>query len=110
MTITIALDAMGGDHGPRVTVPAALEIQAQHADLKLILVGQEGPVRAELARHRVTESPRLLIVDAPEIVGMDEPPSQAVRTKKQSSMRRAIDLVKSGEADACVSAGNTGAL
>ena len=101
---------MGGDHGPRVTVPAALDIQAEYPELRLILVGQEEPLRAELARHRVSESPHLTIVHAPEVVGMDEPPSQAVRTKKQSSMRRAIDLVKSGEADACVSAGNTGAL
>lgn len=110
MTITVALDAMGGDHGPSVVVPAALAILQEYAELKLILVGQEEALRAELGRAGARERTRLSLCPASQVVGMDEPPSQAVRTKKDSSMRVAINLVKSAEADACVSAGNTGAL
>lgn len=110
MTITVALDAMGGDHGPSVVVPAALAILQEYAELNLILVGQEEAVRAELGRAGARERTRLSLCPASQVVGMDEPPSQAVRTKKDSSMRVAINLVKSAEADACVSAGNTGAL
>ena len=96
---------MGGDHGPHVTVPAALEFQAREPDVELILVGVEDAIRRELKR-----AGRVRIHPASEIVAMDEPPAQALRYKKDSSMRVAIDLVKSGEAHACVSAGNTGAL
>ncbi|MDH5648968.1 MAG: phosphate acyltransferase PlsX [Gammaproteobacteria bacterium] len=110
MSTTIALDAMGGDHGVSVTVPAALSALKKHNGLKLILVGQEEILRQELARHQATESDRLTIHHASQVVGMDELPAQALRGKKDSSMRIAINLVKSGEAQACVSAGNTGAL
>jgi len=96
---------MGGDHGPHVTVPAALEFQAREPDVELILVGVEDAIRRELKR-----AGRVRIHPATEIVAMDEPPAQALRYKKDSSMRVAIDLVKSGAAHACVSAGNTGAL
>ena len=96
---------MGGDHGPHVTVPAALEFQAREPDVELILVGVEDAIRKELKR-----AARVRIHPATEVVAMDEPPAQALRYKKDSSMRVAIDLVKSGEAHACVSAGNTGAL
>lgn len=108
MTACIAIDCMGGDHGPSVTVPAALRFLDEHPGAKLILVGGEETLRARLAGR--AEDTRLRIVHASEVVGMDESPSLALRNKKDSSMRVAINLVKSGEAEACVSAGNTGAL
>ncbi len=108
--ITIALDAMGGDHGVSVTVPAALATLKQQTALKLILVGQREAIEAELQRHRATASEWLVVHHASETVGMDEPPAQALRSKKDSSMRVAINLVKEGTAQAVVSAGNTGAL
>ncbi len=110
MALTIALDAMGGDHGPPVTVPAALAALAEAPQLRLILVGDEQVLQQELARHGGRAGERLHIRHASQQVAMDELPSQALRTKKDSSMRVAIDLVKAGEASACVSAGNTGAL
>lgn len=110
MAVTIALDAMGGDHGPAVTVPGALAALRSHPDLNLVLVGQRAVLEKELARHAGAEGARLRIQEASQVVGMDEPPAQALRGKKDSSMRVAINLVKSGEAQAIVSAGNTGAL
>lgn len=108
--ITIAIDVMGGDHGLHVTVPAALKCLARGDNLNIILVGPQDAIAAELkARHKKT-GPRLRVRHASEVVAMDESPALALRNKKDSSMRVAIDLVKSGEADACVSAGNTGAL
>jgi glycerol-3-phosphate acyltransferase PlsX len=104
--ITVAVDCMGGDHGPHVTVPAALEFQARSPDVEVLLVGLREPVERELAGGRA----RVRVRPASEVVTMDEPPAQALRYKKDSSMRVAVDLVKSGEAHACVSAGNTGAL
>ena len=106
----IALDAMGGDHGPATVVPAAVAALRQHPDLHLILVGKEEALEKALASYNGVRSDRLAIRHASQEVGMNEPPSQALRTKKDSSMRVAIDLVKAGAADACVSAGNTGAL
>lgn len=108
--ITIALDAMGGDHGPSVIVPAALDSADRNPDLHLVLVGDEAALRCELdaAGNRFGE--RIRIRHASQVVEMHESPSKAMRGKKDSSMRVAIDLVKEGEADACVSAGNTGAL
>jgi glycerol-3-phosphate acyltransferase PlsX len=108
--ITIALDAMGGDHGAVVTVPAALNALERERDLKLILVGRREDIEAELKRRGATESERLAVQHASEVVGMDEPPADALRKKKDSSMRVAINLVKDGVAQAAVSAGNTGAL
>src|SRR5579859_337463 len=108
-TVTIALDAMGGDHGPSVTVPAAMAMLAKHEYLKLILVGRREVLEPLVARHSRYDD-RLTVHHASEEVTMDELPSQALRSKKDSSMRVAINLVKSGEAHACVSAGNTGAL
>jgi phosphate acyltransferase len=105
--LTIALDAMGGDVGPDVVVPAALRYVAHTQDADLILVGDQERIRARLGAH-VPEG--LRVRHASETVAMDEAPSKALRGKKDSSMRVAIDLVKSGEAHACVSAGNTGAL
>jgi len=101
---------MGGDHGPRVTVPAALEFQSRAQDVVVVLVGAREAVEAELAARGRSPGPNLRVHHASEVVGMDEPPAQALRYKKASSMRLAIDLVKRGEAHACVSAGNTGAL
>lgn len=108
--VTLAVDCMGGDHGPRVTVPAALAFIERHGGAAVILVGLADAVRAELARAGQAESDRVRVLHSAEVVGMDEPPAVALRTKKDSSMRVAIDLVKSGEAHAAVSAGNTGAL
>jgi phosphate acyltransferase len=104
---TIALDAMGGDIGPDVVVPAALLFADQNPDIGLILVGQADQIQSRLGK-RVRANIR--VRHASESVAMDELPSKALRNKKDSSMRVAIDLVKSGEAHACVSAGNTGAL
>jgi phosphate acyltransferase len=101
---------MGGDHGPRVTVPAALAFQSRAQDVAIVLVGAREAVEAELAARGRAAGPSLRVHHASEVVGMDEPPAQALRYKKASSMRLAIDLVKRGEAHACVSAGNTGAL
>lgn len=110
MDITIAIDAMGGDHGPHVTVPAALKALAEDSRLNIVLVGLEDAILAELKAHKATTSPRLRIHHASEVVLMDESPQSALKNKKDSSMRVAINLTKSGEANACVSAGNTGAL
>lgn len=101
---------MGGDHGPAVTVPAALRALDQHSDLELILVGQPEALEAALAAGKPAEHSRLHIHPASQVVGMDELPSSALRGKKDSSMRVAINLVKEGAAQACISAGNTGAL
>lgn len=108
--IAIALDAMGGDHGPKVIVPAALQVLKEYSGLQLILVGDSAQIRAQLMAHHAQESERLVIQHTTEQVTMDELPSQALRTKKDSSMRVAINLVKEGTVQACVSAGNTGAL
>ena len=106
--ITIALDAMGGDHGPSVVVPAALAAVDRIERLKAVLVGDSDRIAAELSGRKWPD--RVRIHHAGDQVGMDEPPAQALRTKRDSSMRVALDLVACGEADACVSAGNTGAL
>lgn len=109
--VSVAIDAMGGDHGPHVTIPAALKCLARDPDLHIVLVGLPEVIEPELRAQRPGKiSSRLRIHPASEIVGMDESPALAMRVKKDSSMRVAIDLVKRGEADACVSAGNTGAL
>jgi glycerol-3-phosphate acyltransferase PlsX len=101
---------MGGDHGPQVTIPAALAVLASRADANLILVGLRDALETELAAHAVGVGPRLRIHPASEVVGMDESVASSLRGKRDSSMRVALNLVKSGEAQACVSAGNTGAL
>jgi phosphate acyltransferase len=107
---TIALDAMGGDFGPSEIVPAALIALKQHSTLHLTLVGKEDLLREELTKNNASQHDRINIVPAHEVVEMHEPPSQALRSKKESSMRIAIELVRDGQAAACVSAGNTGAL
>ena len=101
---------MGGDHGPHVTVPAALDFQSRAADVDMILVGKPDAIEAELKARGAAPRERLRVHATSEVVEMDEPPAQAMRYKKDSSMRVAINLVKSGAANAAVSAGNTGAL
>ncbi len=110
MSFTVALDAMGGDHGPSVVVPAAFRVLDQQPELNLVLVGDQTILEQEMARHACAHSERVSVAHASQQVRMDELPSQALRNKKDSSMRLAIDLVKRGDAHACVSAGNTGAL
>lgn len=110
MDITVAVDAMGGDHGSHVTVPAVLSFLHSHPDVNVVLVGLPDVLQAELAARRASLGPRLRIHPASEVVAMDESPQSALKNKKDSSLRVAINLVKSGEAQACVSAGNTGAL
>ena len=110
MSIAIALDCMGGDHGVHVTVPAAAQFLSRNPEANVILVGDEAAVRTEMARCGLTGHPRARVQPASEVVAMDEAVAVALRSKRDSSMRVAVDLVKSGEADACVSAGNTGAL
>ncbi|MGB5607313.1 MAG: phosphate acyltransferase PlsX [Gammaproteobacteria bacterium] len=108
--ITIALDAMGGDFGPEVVVPAALAAVEQHQDITMIMVGDEQVLTEFLNKAGAAPGARLKIHHASQQVAMDEHPAQALRTKKDSSMRVAINLVREGTANACVSAGNTGAL
>ena len=101
---------MGGDFGPDVVVPAALNALKHFDDVNLILVGDEAAIRERLDAAKASPDDRLRVHHASQVVEMGEPPAQALRNKKDSSMRVAINLVKNGEADACVSAGNTGAL
>lgn len=108
--ICIALDAMGGDHGPRVIVPAALEAVTSFAHLHIILVGQRAAIEPHLEAHQALKHPRITLKEASQVVEMGELPAVALRRKRDSSMRVAINLVKEGVAGACVSAGNTGAL
>ena len=109
--VVISLDVMGGDHGAKVVLPAALRVLAKRSDLALILVGDEEIIRNELAALGSDSSDhRITIQHASQRVEMDDLPSHALRTKKNSSMRVALNLVKEGQAQACVSAGNTGAL
>jgi len=109
-TITIALDAMGGDFGPSVVVPAAIKMLLKEPHLAIFLVGDEAAIKQQLVECKSATHARLQIIHTTEVVGMDELPSQALRGKKDSSMRVAINLVKENKAQACVSAGNTGAL
>jgi glycerol-3-phosphate acyltransferase PlsX len=108
MTVRIAIDAMGGDHGPSVTVPAALAFLAAQPDATLLLVGRQPEIEPLLGRAAVRD--RVEIVHTDEVVAMDDPPAVALRGKRNSSMRLAVNVVKEGRADACLSAGNTGAL
>lgn len=109
--VTIAIDAMGGDHGLSVVIPAAVFAARNNNNLHLILVGDEEQIVKHLGKLGVTvDNEQFTIQHATEVVDMDELPSHALRNKKDSSMRVAINLVKDEVADACVSAGNTGAL
>ncbi len=106
----ISIDAMGGDRGISATVPAAIASLKKHADLEIVLVGDERLLLRALRKCKADKHPRIRIQHASEVVAMDESPALALRGKKDSSMRVAINLVKEGDAHAAVSAGNTGAL
>ncbi|WP_411751726.1 phosphate acyltransferase PlsX [Serratia sp. (in: enterobacteria)] len=108
--LTLALDAMGGDFGPCVTVPASLQALASNLQLHLLLVGDPDIISALLAKADPSVLERLQVVPAESVIAGDAKPSQAIRASKGTSMRIALELIKSGEAQACVSAGNTGAL
>ncbi len=110
MEVTIALDAMSGDHGSAEIIPAALSVLDRYSNLHLILVGRDEILLQTLLENNATSNKQLSIKHAPEVVEMHEQPSKALRNKKNSSMRIAINMVHEGEAQACVSAGNTGAL
>lgn len=110
MAITIAVDCMGGDHGPAITIPATLDFLRHDTDCAAILVGLEAELHKHLGNALSEFGERLTIQPASEVVTMDEPVASALRSKKDSSMRVAINLVKEARADAALSAGNTGAL
>jgi len=110
MELKVAIDCMGGDHGAHVTVPAALGLARRDPAVSFILVGRQEIIQRELAAHQFVPDARVRIEHANEMVEMNESPVAAMRGKKDSSMRVAINLVERGEAAACVSAGNTGAL
>lgn len=107
--VTIAIDAMGGDFGPAVTIPAALDFLSSHPAARVLAIGQQDALRAY---HHLAHpaAGRLIVRHATQVVAMHEKPAQALRSKKDSSLRIAVNLVKDGSAQACVSAGNTGAL
>ncbi len=106
---TLAIDCMGGDFGPSVIIPAALSALRAHSELHLFLVGQETQISPYLTKVPGF-SDRIHLVHAEEVIAMDEKPSRAIRSKPDSSMRKALELVKDGKAQACISSGNTGAL
>jgi glycerol-3-phosphate acyltransferase PlsX len=108
--IRISIDAMGGDHGLETTIPASREVLKSYKDIQLALVGDSGKIESDLDSFEPALRKRISVHHASEIVEMNEHPAYALRKKKDSSMRVAINLVKEGGADACVSAGNTGAL
>jgi glycerol-3-phosphate acyltransferase PlsX len=109
MTVSISVDAMGGDFGPKITVPASLNFLKSHPDASITLVGNESIIKKFLKKP-IESFERLSIIHTTQFVTMDESPQSALKNKKSSSMRLAINLVKEGGADAIVSAGNTGAL
>lgn len=110
MTIKLAIDCMGGDHGVSETVPAAISFLSTHEDAEVVLVGLADAIHAQLKKLHATDHPRVSVVAATEVVTMDDSVEVALRRKKDSSMRVAVNQVKAGRADACISAGNTGAL
>lgn len=105
----IALDAMGGDYAPAVTIEGAVETVTDFEDIHIILIGNEFVIKKELESKKYPRN-RISIKHASQVVGMDEPPSIAIRKKKDSSIRKALELVKIGEADAFVSAGHSGVV
>ncbi len=111
MTILLSVDAMGGDHGVTTTIPACIRILNEHPDVNLLLVGDQDIITTQLKKNKFTSfGDRIEIIHTTQVVGMDEPPQSAMRAKKDSSMRVAINLVKQGKANATISSGNTGAL
>lgn len=107
--VKVALDAMGGDYAPVETVKGAVEAINENANVSIYLVGPKQVIKDELKKYSVPKG-RIKIVEADEVISCDEPPVKAVRSKKNSSLVVAMNLVKNGEADAFVSAGSTGAI
>ncbi|MDF7628272.1 phosphate acyltransferase PlsX [Erwiniaceae bacterium L1_55_4] len=108
--LTLAVDAMGGDFGPCVTVPASLQALASHTNLVLLLVGDPDIISSFLAKADSSLLGRVQVIPAESVIASDAKPSQVIRNSRGSSMRVALELVKEGNAQACISAGNTGAL
>ncbi|MEN3259930.1 phosphate acyltransferase PlsX [Sodalis endosymbiont of Spalangia cameroni] len=108
--LTLALDAMGGDFGPAVTVPAALQALVSYPQLELLLVGNPAAINPLLVKTDSVLRERLTVIPAESVITSDAKPSQAIRASRGTSMRVALELIKDGRAQACVSAGNTGAL
>ncbi|MCE0494619.1 phosphate acyltransferase PlsX [Vibrio salinus] len=108
--LTVALDAMGGDFGPRVTVPAAVQALSHFPELRVIITGDRNDITQQLSQLGYSEDSRVSIVHSDQVISNHEKPSLALRHRLNSSMGVAIDLVANGEAQACVSGGNTGAL
>lgn len=106
----IAVDAMGGDYGASEVCPGVVDACTEHADLEVALVGVPSVIEPFIAKSEKTVFDRIHIVPAEETIGMDEQPTKAIRTKRRSSLRVAMEMVHSGEAQGCVSAGNTGAI
>ena len=109
-SVTVAIDVMSGDHGLSETIPAALASLVEIKELSLLLVGDEASIKQHLGDDLSHWGSRLKIVHASQVVEMDDTPSKVLRSKRDSSMRVAINQVKQGTAGACVSSGNTGAL
>lgn len=110
MAVVLAVDAMGGDHGVNVTVPACIRFLKEHLDVSLILAGDRDTIYKHIGDNLSLYSDRIDVVHTTQVVAMDESPQVAMRNKKDSSMRVAINLIKQGKAGAIISAGNTGAL
>jgi fatty acid/phospholipid synthesis protein PlsX len=112
MSIKVSIDASGGDFGIPVTINAGIIALKTFSDLTIAFVGDEEVINKEIKNSSISQTilERIAIIHASQVINMDDSPSTALRHKKDSSMRVAINLVKDGEADACVSAGNTGAL
>ncbi len=108
--VILAVDAMGGDHGPEVTVPAVARILERHPQLQVLLVGDADKLKGQLSQEKPAESERITVVHATQVVSMDDPVNVALRNRRDSSMRVAINQVREGDAHAAISAGNTGAL
>ena len=110
MSVTISVDAMGGDHGIAVTIPACCDFLHDHPDANVMVVGDPALLAEAIRKCDASLSGRIQVIGASEIVLMDDPIEVALRRKKDSSMRVAIEQVQEGKADAVISAGNTGAL
>ena len=108
--LAVALDAMGGDFGPQVIVPASVQALLQYPELKVILYGDQSAITSQLSLLNQLQHPRIRIVHCEHVIANDTRPSQALRRSQGTSMRMALDAVSEGQADACISAGNTGAL
>ena len=110
MVMAIAVDAMGGDKGPEITVPGTLAVLQETKDLEIVLIGDEDRIKDQLHSITPSISKRLHVQHATQTIEMDDPPAKVLRQKRDSSLHKAITMVNHGDVKACVSAGNTGAL